>query len=335
MEFPNAVTEFAAKEKLEIFKVQDFGLEFLANSSPPKAAKCVRAILSIDHFSFMQNADLHTHSYYSADSDISPEELVVKAKSVGLKHIALTDHDSVKGIEEFLAAGKKHKINTISGVELHSEWGEILGYFIDHKNENLQKFCKANKQLINQRAEDIIKKLDKDGYQLNPAEMREKYKREILERSMIVAELVEKGYAQSRQEAFENFLNKGKKYYVKSNFPSTVEVIKTITASGGEAVLSHPHVQDYQSQFKNMEKLIKAGLVGIECLTILDKETPSHYPKNTNQITKQIKQLAKKHNLILTSGSDYHGTILPLSPFGSCNCDESVVVALKKAVKKL
>lgn len=283
----------------------------------------------------MKKADLHTHSHYSADSDVSPEQLVIKAKKIGLKYLALTDHDSVAGIEKFLAAGQKHQFNTIPGVELHSQWGEILGYFIDHRNKGLLDLCRENKKLINQRAEKIIKKLAKDGYQLDAKEMRKKYQREVLERGMIVTELVEKGYAQSRQEVFDNllgknFLRRGNKYYVESNFPSTSQVIKTIVRAGGAPVISHPYVQDYQTQFKNIKKLIKAGLVGIECSVNSKKEIPPHYPNNSLEITKKIKQLARKYNLILTSGSDYHGSTIPACAFGSYTCDQSVVLALEK-----
>ena len=153
----------------------------------------------------MAKADLHTHSYYSSDSDISPAQLVIKAKSLGLKYIALTDHDSIKGIEEFLEAGKKHQVNTIPGVEIHSVWGEVLGYFIDYKNKDLINLCENNKKEVNQRALKTIEKLAQDGYDLEAATMRKKYKREILERTMIVSELVEKGYVHSRQEAFDNW----------------------------------------------------------------------------------------------------------------------------------
>lgn len=281
----------------------------------------------------MKKADLHTHSYYSTDSDISPEQLVIKAKKIGLKHIALTDHDSIEGIEEFLKAGRKHKIDTIPGLEAHSEFGEILGYFIDHKNKDLIDLCKKNKESVNRRALKTIEKMAGDGYSLNPNEMRKKYNRDILERSMIVNELVEKGYVKSRREAFDNLLGKASKYYIKSNFLSTDKVIKIITAAEGAAVLSHPYVQDYKSEFKNIEKLIEAGLAGIEYPTILDQQIPSNYPENSHQITKQIKQLAKKYDLILTSGSDYHGSVIPTCELGSSNCHQSVIIALKQCLK--
>ena len=97
--------------------------------------------------------------------------------------------------------------------------------------------------------------------------------------------------------------------------------------------MAHPYLQDYVSEFENIEELIKAGLKGIEYPSILDKEIPEHYPENSREITQQIKILAKKYNLILTSGSDYHGSVLPDCQLGSNDSDESVVIALRNALK--
>jgi len=283
----------------------------------------------------MKNADLHTHSYYSADSDISPEQLIIEAKQIGLKHIALTDHDSIEGIDEFLKAGKKHKIDTIPGVEIHSQWGEILGYFVNHKNKDLINLCKNNKKAVHKRTLKTIEKLNQDGFCFDSELMKKKYKKEILERNHIASELVEKGFARTRQEVFNRFLGRGNKYYIKSEFMDTAKVIGIIKKAGGAPVLSHPYVEDYQSEFKNIEKLIEAGLIGIESLSASDEQIPKHYPANTNQITKQIDQIAEKYNLILTIGSDYHGSIIPFCQFGTYKCDESVVIALKKTLGKV
>lgn len=281
----------------------------------------------------MKNADLHTHSNYSSDSDISPTQLVIEAKQAGLKYIALTDHDSIDGINEFLKAGKKHNIEAIPGIELHSKFGEILGYFIDHKNKDLINLCKRNKKAINERAFKTIKKLGADGYVLNPEKIKKKYNRKILERPLIAIAMVDKGYTESFRTAFDDFLAKGNKYFIETNLLSSAEVIKIIASAKGLAVLAHPYYEYYISEFKNIKKLINAGLVGIEC-----PELTNLYPENFNKIedykkiikvVKKIKTIRQKHNLILTSGSDYHGSIHPYNILGSNNCDESIVIALK------
>jgi predicted metal-dependent phosphoesterase TrpH len=284
----------------------------------------------------MKNADLHTHSHYSSDSDISPTDLVIEAKKIGLKYIALTDHDSVRGNKEFLKAGRKYKIETIPGVEIHSKFGEVLGFFVNSK-KNLIDLCRRNKREIHKRSLRIVKRLARDGYVLNSGEIIKKHNRKILERPLIAFELVEKGYVESFGDAFEKLLGKGNKYYIDTNLLSTAKVIKIITSAGGLAVLAHPYYEDYQSEFKNIRKLIKAGLVGLEC-PCLDDLTPENFKKkedyeNVVSVGKKIKKIARKHNLILTSGSDYHGTTHP-NKLGNNSCDESVIIALKEKLKE-
>lgn len=287
----------------------------------------------------MPNADLHTHSYYSSDSDISPTNLVKEAKKIGLKYLALTDHDSLRGIAEALRAGKKLGVEVIPGVEIHSKFGEVLGYLIDHKNPKLVGLCARNKKAANERALKTIKKLAKDGYVLNPQEMKKKYKAEILERPMLAMEMAERGYATSFRDAFSRFLGNGQKYSLKANFLNTETVIKTITAAGGVAVLAHPYYEDYQSEFKNIKKLIASGLAGLECPDWRGKVNRENFkdPKEYDAIVSiidQIKKIAKKYHLILTSGSDFHGSIHPCNLLGMMNCDEAVVNELKEFIKK-
>lgn len=282
----------------------------------------------------MRNADLHTHSHYSSDSDISPTDLVIKAKEVGLKYIALTDHDSVKGNKEFLKAGREHGIETIPGVEIHSEFGEVLGFFVDSDNKDLINLCRRNKREIHKRSLKIVKKLAKDGYVLNPEEILKKHNREILERPLIAFGLIEKGYVESFRDAFEKLLGREHKYYVDTNLLSTAKVVKIITSAGGLAVLAHPYYEDYQSEFKNIRKLIKAGLVGSEC-PYSNELIPENFKRKEDyekivSVTEKIKKIGRKHDLILTSGSDYHGTTHPYNILGNNNCDESVVKKLKE-----
>jgi len=285
----------------------------------------------------MKNADLHTHSYYSSDGTVSPTNLIKEAKSIGLKYIALTDHDSVEGNAEALKAGKKYGVEVIPGIELHSEYGEVLGFFIDYKNQDLINLCEENQKKINERTLKIIKKLAKNGYVLNPKEILKKYNREIMRKPLIAMGMVDKGYAESFRDAFDRILTQDK-YNIKANLLSTIEVIKIITSANGVAVLAHPYYEDYQSEFKNIKKLIKAGLVGMEYPNMIKniKREEFRSPEEYDQIVKiadKIEKIAKKHDLILTSGSDYHGSESPHNIFGLANCDESVVKELKKRLK--
>lgn len=274
----------------------------------------------------VKNTDLHTHTHYSTDSDISPKDLVIEAKNIGIKHLAITDHDSVAGIPEALIAGKEQGIDIIPGVELHSKFGEVLGYFIDYKNEDIIKLCKHNNNADNVRAIKMIELLNKD-FKLDPELMRKKYNSERLTRPIIAKEMVSKGYAKDFRDAFDSYLTTAK-YHVEVEYFSTEEVIKIIVSAGGVAILAHPYFEDYNSEFENIKLLIKAGLAGMECSNIKD-----NLPENYDNVIIKIKELAKKHNLILTCGSDYHGTTHKANILGSFNCDEEVVFKIKELAK--
>ena len=271
----------------------------------------------------MKNADLHTHTFYSVDSDISPEDLVRKAKKAGLKYVAITDHDCVSGIERALKAGKKMGIEVIPGVELHSGFGEVLGLFIDHRNRSLTSACERNEKIVDERASKIIRLLKKDEYDIDAGEIRRRYKAKLIERPHIAYELVRKGYASSFRDAFDRFIAKGNKYYVEAHFPSTLEIVRTIRQAKGSPVLAHPYYENYKEQFKSIRALIAAGLCGME-LPEKSKLLKEHW-----SIHGRIKSIAEKHGLIITSGSDFHGSVHPYNALGDYNCDESVVLALK------
>ena len=270
----------------------------------------------------MKNADLHTHTFYSADSDISPEDLVKKAKKVGLKYVAITDHDCIGGIERALKAGRKSGIEVIPGVEMHSEFGEVLGLFIDYNNKRLVEACRRNKKAVDKRALKIINSLRKAGLCISIDEIRKRNRIRIVERPHIANELVRKGYAKSFRDAFDRFIAEGKKHFFKARFPTTFEAVRMIKQAKGIPVLAHPYQENYREEFRNIKKLVDAGLGGIE------------FPSKADLPQKRrLRNLAKKYNLVLTCGSDFHGSVHPHILLGDYNCNESVVLALKKQQK--
>lgn len=274
----------------------------------------------------MKNADLHTHSHYSTDSDVSPTQLVKNAKKAGIKYLAITDHDSIGGVKEAIRAGKKYGVEVIPGVELHSKFGEILAYFIDVKSKIIIDLCKKNKQITNKRAKTTIKLFNKHGYKLDFDEIKRHYKRDIVERQLIAFELIRKGYSKSFRESFDKFLAKGQPYYIKANFTSTLKVVRLIRKSGALPVLAHPYDPSdvYKNEFKIIKQLVKVGLVGME------KYAGAFRSACYEDYLKKAKKLVKKYNLVFTSGSDYHGTIHKYNVLGKSNCDEKVVQRLKE-----
>lgn len=281
-----------------------------------------------------KNTDLHTHSHYS-DGRISPKELVRLAKKRGIKNLALTDHDSIKGVKEAIAEGKKIGVNVIPSVEVRFDGGEILGYFIDVNNKDLIKKLRQQSKRLENNVKGWCKKLNKAGYPVSFKELQKKYPkaRGNLKGIYPLYELHLKGYGTTIGEII-NKLRKDKRVkHKRVKEMSILQAIKLIRKAGGVPVLAHPWVDEMKRNFKKMYVLVKAGLKGIE---IHNGDTAPFKPKGTD---KKIRNIAKKYKLILTSGSDYHGEeIVKLMPgdhgLGKNNCDEKVVEKLRKLAKK-
>lgn len=278
-----------------------------------------------------KNTDLHTHSHYS-DGQISPKELVRLAKERGVKNLALTDHNSVKGIEEAMEEGKKIGVNVIPAVEIEVDTGEILAYFIDYKNKRLIKELKVNSRNTEARTKDWCDKLEKAGYKISFKEIRKKFPkaRGNINAFYLLHLLYKKGYGKPLKLAPKLWKNPETRPKEFRKIP-VIKAVRLVRKSGGIPVLAHPWIDNFKINFRNMKNLVNAGLKGIE-FNNGDRE-----PLRKNKVVKQIKSLSKKHHLILTSGSDFHGKdLIKLMPgnhdLGKNNCDEKVVEKMKQLV---
>lgn len=242
-------------------------------------------------------ADLHLHSTYSDGTD-SVEFIIDKAKVLGLGMIAITDHDTVDGVESALEYGKQKGIRVVSGVELSSYSTSdihILGYNIEYRSSVLVSRLKELQKLRTERASLIFDKLDKQGIKLD---------RSVIEadgsigRPHIANLMKEQGYVTCVPEAFDKYLATGKSAYVPSNRITPKEAVKLIKAAGGIAVIAHP-LRLLNSGALNylIEGLLPFGLDGMEC----------YYPTHSKADECKFLELAKTYGLLVTGGSDYHG----------------------------
>ncbi len=269
----------------------------------------------------MKNTDLHTHSYYS-DGKLSPKEVVRLAKKEKIKNLALTDHDSIKGIREAILEGKKIGINVIPGVEVRANWTEVLGYFIDYKNKKfvkqLEKSAKKNEDATKKWCE----KLKKAGYEIDFEDIVKKYPKA---KGNINTKYV-LDFLNPNKKEHQNLYKKLKKFKPKKKRISIVSTIKRIKKAGGVAVLAHPWLGVKCLEEKNIKKYVRVGLDGIE----LDNGDKNDFRKP--KIVRKIKKLAKKYDLVLTAGSDFHekeGFGRGRHVIGKVRCDEKVVEKLK------
>lgn len=249
--------------------------------------------------------DLHTHSNFSDGSD-TPEELVEKAYKLGLKAVALTDHNTIDGLDQFLKAGEKYKgeMEVIPGIEFSTEADgkdfHILALYIDKNHytdiENYLSVMIKNKIESNK---DLVQSLKNAGYEIDYNEIVKANKTENFNRVAIANALKEKGYADSVADAFEKYLHRKNGYYNPLEKLNTFDVIKFINSIGAISIWAHPLKAITAEEFKKyLPQAKEAGLIAVETMHSLYNEEQQ----------KQVEALAKKYKLLPSGGSDYHGS---------------------------
>lgn len=259
----------------------------------------------------MKIIDLHTHTTKS-DGSLHPDELVRYAKRNKLTAVAITDHDTVNGVEEALYEGARIGMEVVAGVEISVDYKtemHILGYFTKHDYVDLEYTLEDLRRYRSERNPRIVKKLNEIGMCVTMEEVREKAGEKMVGRPHIAKVLVEKGYVNDISDAFEKYLKRGKPAYFKKEKLLPEDGIKAIIKAGGIPVLAHPvHLQlKYELLNKLLGELKEYGLRGLE----------AYYTDNTSEDDKMLLKLASENNLLVTGGSDYHGNLKDSIDIGS------------------
>ena len=262
--------------------------------------------------------DLHVHSTRS-DGTYTPTELVEYAIEKGLTAFALTDHDTTDGLDEAIsyanalrAEGKADIPEVIPGIELSTNIEDtevhVAGLFIDKENPEFQSYLKEFVASRNLRNVKMCAKLTEIGIPITAKELESAFPNCILTRAHFASWLREHGYVSSNKEAFDRYLGKRCPCYVPREKITPQKAIALILTAGGIPVLAHPIL--YRLSDARLEALVatlkEAGLVGIEA--IYSTYEPSE--------ERQIRRLAKKYDLLLSGGSDFHGTNKPRIDLG-------------------
>lgn len=246
--------------------------------------------------------DLHCHSTAS-DGEYSPKELVTLAIEKNISVLALTDHDTFDGIDEGKNAATNSDLIFIPGIELNIERtrGEfhLLGLGIKEPSTSLIKICKNLQAGRLSRNQQIIEKMQQDGFPVSYDELIEKFPIPTLGRPHIAAYLVEKKIVKKRQLAFDKYLGKGRPYYVDRSSANLYDAIYAIKDSGAVPVLAHP-LSLYVSWGKMEEILSELKEAGIEGLE-------AWHPGTKVGEAMRLEELAKKLGFFVTAGSDFHG----------------------------
>ncbi len=277
----------------------------------------------------MNKIDLHVHSTES-DGTFTPSELVSYALEKGLSAIALTDHDTVKGIETAEKAAKGTSLFLVPGVELSVEYQQgdihILGLFIDYKSKLLLEYLERFKRTRDTRNKKMAAALLNCGMEISIEEMQAEYADAVLTRAHFARMLMKKGYVGSYREAFDRFLGDGKPCYVEREKITPKEAIELIHQAKGLAILAHPLL--YHMGEQELKKLIvqckSDGLDGLEAI----------YSMNNGAEERQMKELAAEFGLAISGGSDFHGATKPHIDLGvgrgNLLIPEEVLLNLKK-----
>jgi hypothetical protein len=228
------------------------------------------------------------------------------AKDKGLEAVAVTDHDTVEGLDEAVATGSSAGVEVVPGVEISADFPagslHILGYFFDFKSSLLLKRLAVLQDARAERNPKIVRKLQALGFAISFAEVEQEAGSGLVGRPHFAQVLLKKGYVKNMQEAFDKYLKKGAAAYEeKFRFPIP-EAISMIADAGGIPVLGHPVTLSCNGS--QLETNIKAwkqlGLQGIEV----------YYSDHDAAQTGQYAALARKYGLIATGGSDFHGGVM-------------------------
>ena len=235
----------------------------------------------------------------ASDGSFTPQELVAEAEQEDLQVIAVTDHDTVTGVEPALKAAEDREIKVIPGIEFTTyvagQRVDILGYDLDYKNTDLLNIIDKLQNARQIRAQKILDKLSEFEIDLNFAKLQELAGETGIGRPHIAKLMVKEGYVNNMQQAFDDYLEDGGPAYVPKYKLEPSQAVELITGAEGKAVLAHPGEINDRALVKELIQV--EGLNGIE----------AYYSKHTKEQTEYYLNLAQENGLFVTGGSDCHG----------------------------
>ena len=246
--------------------------------------------------------DLHIHSVFS-DGTLTPCEIIDKAIDSGVSAIALTDHNTIDGLSDFISASKGKNIEIVLGSEFSVDYNgtelHLLGLFI--KPEHFNKISDLMSDFMYRKEQsniELVEALNRDGFEINYNKIKDETPNGKINRAHIAAAMMKKGYVSSIEDAFKTYLSKKGIYYKEPPRTNVFEMLDFINSIGAVSVLAHPFLNLSLNELLTfLPKAATRGLVGIECYySLYDEET-----------TALSIELADKFNLLKSGGSDFHG----------------------------
>lgn len=287
----------------------------------------------------MNRVDLHIHSCYSDDGEFTPYQIIQLSTNRRMKTIAITDHNSVKGVEEAIEYGKHFGVDVIPGIEIDCTYNNVdlhlLGYYIDYSRK---EFEDLEERLFHKSIEafpKMILNLRKIGIYVDGEEVLRKANGKIPTGELIAEVILDKKTSINNHllrpylkggiksdmpyiNFYWDFFAQGKVAHVPIKYMSLKEAINLVRKSGGIPVIAHPGI-NLKNNMELLEDIIKEGIEGIEVFS-------NYHTKN--QI-KYFNKKAKEYKLLITCGSDFHGKNKPKIEIGMCNCNIDEIELIK------
>lgn len=278
--------------------------------------------------------DLHTHSTFSDGTD-TPARLLELAEQLRLGAIALTDHNTVAGLPEFLQAAKDKKVRAIAGTEFSTDYNgtelHILGLFLKPEHFPVITELLEDYRLQKEKSNvELVNKLNAAGYAIDYDRIKNSTPEGQVNRALIAAELTRMGYTESVQAAFKQLLKPSCGYYVPPARPSPFETIRFIKSIGAVAVLAHPFLNLSEEELREfLKEAVSCGLDAMETLySTYDAET-----------TAAAKRVADDFGLLHSGGSDYHGNNKPHIRMGigqgNLTIPQGLMTAMEERLQKM
>lgn len=249
--------------------------------------------------------DLHVHTTAS-DGTFTPSDVILLAKKAGLAAMAITDHDTVSGIDEALSKANKENFELIPGIEIsvgNTENVHIIGLYINHKSKELVQIVDIMKKHRFERNKMLIDNMKKEGFDISYEKVCDSMNTNNVGRLHIAHYMQKNGITNDYRKIFKKYLIPGTKTYVPMKNVSEEEGIQAILKSGGIPILAHINYlkQNDEETEKTVKRLINFGLMGIEVFY-------SGYDNHTEKIAHRI---SEKYNLVKSGGTDFHGARRP------------------------
>ncbi len=245
----------------------------------------------------MKQVDLHIHTTFS-DGKLTPCEVIKEAYHRDIAAVAITDHDTMGGVDQAIKAGQKYGVEVVPGIELSTYFRDkeihILGFYCEAKHKLLEKTLSFIRQARYYRIRKMLDLLKKIGINLEMKEVMAIAGGESLGRPHLAELIFQKGYCHSPREAFQLYLGEGKPAYVKRLKMSAEIAFKLVRRSGGLAILAHPGIYRIDKFIPELKCL---GLSGLEVF----------HPDHNLATCLRYYRLAQKYGLIISGGSDFHG----------------------------